>query len=81
MKENSELVTTEKKTVDDKTVSYVTVRGTTNTTTNDVVFTNTREITVESGVNLDFLPYVLVLVGALAVGGAWFVVHKRRTVR
>jgi hypothetical protein len=56
-------------------------RGTTNTRYNCVTFTNKRVIPNDTGVNLDFLPYVLVLVGALAIGGAWFFFRKRRTVR
>jgi hypothetical protein len=59
----------------------VTVRGTTNTHENKVVYTNTRQIEIGTGVNLDFLPYVLVLVGALAIGGVWIFFRKRRTVR
>jgi hypothetical protein len=87
-KESSELVTTD--TIEVKgdtedaastTKTVVTVRGTTNTSLNRVIYTNTRELVPESGINLDFLPYVLVLVGALAIGGAWFFFRKRRTVR
>jgi energy-converting hydrogenase Eha subunit F len=64
----------------DATDGIVTVKGTSNTDT-DVVFTNTRKIDVKTGINLDILPYVLVLVGALAIGGVWFFFRKRRTVR
>jgi hypothetical protein len=44
----------------DDAKEYVGVKGTTNTDVNRVTFTNSRHITVETGINLDFVPYVVV---------------------
>jgi hypothetical protein len=66
---------------DDAEGNELCVTGTANDGKSHVIFTNTRNISVGAGVNLDFLPYVLVLVGALAIGGVWFFFRKRRTVR
>jgi hypothetical protein len=66
---------------DDVEGNALCVTGTANDGTSHVTFTNTRKIDVETGINLDFLPYVLVLVGALAIGGVWFFFRKRRMVR
>jgi hypothetical protein len=63
------------------TDGIVTVKGTANSDGTMVTFKNTRLVNVETGVNLDFLPYVLALVGALAAAGVWFFFRKRRTVR
>jgi hypothetical protein len=60
----------------------VAIKETTNTATNEIVYTNTRKMTAPAGgINLDFIPYVLVLVLAAAAGGAVLVYKKRRTVR
>jgi hypothetical protein len=61
--------------------TIVCVKGTANTQGTQVIFTNSRTITAETGIYLDFLPYVLALVGALAAAGVWFFFRKRRTVR
>jgi hypothetical protein len=53
------------------------VRGTTNTDTDQIVFTNTREAGTLTGVNLDTIPYVVILLLAVA-GCAAFFVGKRR---
>lgn len=58
-----------------------TVYGTTNTNTTTVSFTNTRNIAPTTGINLDFVPYVVVLALVLAAGGAVLVYKKKRTVR
>jgi hypothetical protein len=89
---DSDTKTTEDKTIDDTNDAdvvegtnaedgIVTVKGTANSDGTTVVFKNTRQVSVDTGINLDFLPYVLVLVGALAAAGVWFFFRKRRTVR
>jgi hypothetical protein len=55
------------------------VAGTTNTTTNKVEFTNSREQTVDSGIVLDVMPYAIVM--AIAVAGAVFFIVKKRNAR
>jgi hypothetical protein len=65
----------------DDAKGYVGVKGTTNTDVNRVTFTNSRHITVATGINLDFVPYVVVLALVLAAGGAVLVYKKKRTVR
>jgi hypothetical protein len=57
------------------------VYGTTNTKGTDVLFTNTRNISPATGINLDFVPYVVVLALAIAAGGAVLIYKKKRTVR
>jgi hypothetical protein len=57
------------------------VYGTTNTSTTTVAFTNTRNIAPTTGINLDFVPYVVVLALVLAAGGAVLIYKKKRTVR
>jgi hypothetical protein len=57
------------------------VSGTTNTKGTDVLFTNTRNISPATGINLDFVPYVVVLALAIAAGGAVLIYKKKRTVR
>jgi hypothetical protein len=65
-------------TVDGKT--YTGIRGTTETTVNSVLFKNSRNDAAPStGVNTDFVPYVLVLLVALA-GGA-LLAFKKRAIR
>jgi hypothetical protein len=56
------------------------VTGTVNTTKSEVHFINTRNISTPTGVLLDVLPYVLVVLIA-ACGVALFVYKKRRTAR
>ena len=53
------------------TIDSLTVSGTT------VEFTNTHNVSIETGIALDSLPYILILVGVVAVG-AVLVVRKRR---
>jgi hypothetical protein len=76
-------ITTETVTKEDGTkVSYVTVRGTTNTAKNTVNFTNKRDDpTVSTGINLDFIPYVVVLALVVAAGSVLLVYKKKKTVR
>jgi hypothetical protein len=57
------------------------VYGTTNTKGTDVLFTNTRKISPATGINLDFVPYVIVLALVIVAGGAVLVYKKKRTVR
>jgi hypothetical protein len=57
------------------------VYGTTNTNTTTIAFTNTRNIAPTTGINLDFVPYVVVLALVLAAGGAVLIYKKKRTVR
>jgi hypothetical protein len=69
-------------TKDGKTVNVSKlVHGTTNTGTNRVDFTNTRNISVGTGISLDVIPYVLVAV--IAACGAILLISekKRRTNR
>jgi hypothetical protein len=63
---------------DTNTYSSIIVKGTTNTGTNKVVFTNTRNINVETGVNVEVLPFALVLVIA-GCGAALYLSNKKRT--
>jgi hypothetical protein len=70
-------VTTSAKAEGTATVVY----GTTNTDKTSVSFTNTRNIAPTTGINLDFVPYVVVLALVLAAGGAVLVYKKKRTVR
>jgi hypothetical protein len=58
----------------------VVVKGTVNTMQNKVEFINTRNITVDTGITMDVIPYVLVLLAAVS-GGILFVFKKRRTNR
>jgi hypothetical protein len=55
------------------------VDGTTNTKTNKVEFVNSRQMTVQSGVVLDVMPYAIVM--AIAVAGAVFFIVKKRNAR
>jgi hypothetical protein len=61
-------------------VSGHVVQGTINTDTNQVTFTNNRKITVDTGINLDFAPYVLIVLIAVC-GGILFIARKRRVDR
>jgi hypothetical protein len=65
----------EEKAVTDQRV----VNGTTNTKTNKVEFTNKRELTVQSGIVLDVMPYAIVM--AIAVAGAVLFIVKKRNAR
>jgi hypothetical protein len=58
----------------------VVIKGTVNTTKNEVNFINTRYINTETGISLDLIPYVLILTAAVC-GGILFFVKKRRTDR
>jgi hypothetical protein len=62
----------------DKGVSVV--QGTTNTETNEVTFINTRTVQAKTGINLDFAPYVLIVLIAVC-GGILFIARKRRVER
>jgi hypothetical protein len=54
----------------------VCVRGTTNDTTNTVHFYNTRNVTVDTGVSVDLIPYVLVTM--IAVCGAILLISEKK---
>jgi hypothetical protein len=56
------------------------VRGTTNTDMDQIVFTNKREAGAVTGINLDIIPYVAILILAVA-GCAVFIVRKSRKAR
>jgi hypothetical protein len=57
------------------------IKGTVNTAGTTITFTNSREInTANTGINLDVIPYVLILVAA-AVCGVVFISKKRHAVR
>jgi hypothetical protein len=53
------------------------VQGTINTDTNSIIFTNTRNVTVGTGLSIDFLPYALVLLVAVC-GSILFIITKKR---
>jgi hypothetical protein len=73
---------TEQVTVNGTETNCVTVRGTTNKGSNTVIFTNTRhEPEVGTGINLDFIPYVVVLALVVAAGSVLLVYKKKKTVR
>jgi hypothetical protein len=55
-------------------------QGTINTSTNELTFNNKRTINVETGINLDFAPYVLIVLIAVC-GGILFIARKRRVDR
>jgi hypothetical protein len=61
-------------------VAGYTVQGTINTDTNQVTLTNTRKITVDTGINLTMLPYALITLCAIC-GGILFISRKRRVDR
>jgi hypothetical protein len=52
-------------------------KGTIASGTNTMTFTNKKELTPDTGINLDFIPYVLVMV--LAVAGCVLFVCKKRS--
>ncbi len=60
-----------------KTVSGDTLSGTINTSVNTVEFLNSREINTPTGLNIDFLPYALVLLVAVC-GSILFIIAKKR---
>lgn len=43
----------------------------------EIVFTNTKEVTIDTGISLDSIPYIVILVGVAAVVGFLFL-RKRR---
>jgi hypothetical protein len=53
------------------------VKGTVNTDTNYVTFTNTRKLEVATGISLDVVPYVLIILIAVS-GIGLFIIRKRR---
>jgi hypothetical protein len=65
---------------DDITGTTNVVQGTVNTKSNAVSFINTRNITAKTGINLDFAPYVLIVLIAVC-GGILFIARKRRVER
>jgi hypothetical protein len=68
-------------TTDDGTVtSSVIFQGTVNTISNDVTFINSRIITANTGINIDLIPYVLVMLIAVC-GAVLFISKKRRIAR
>jgi hypothetical protein len=56
------------------------VQGTINTLKNEVTVTNKRTITVATGINVDVIPYVLVMLIAVC-GAVLFISKKRRIAR
>jgi hypothetical protein len=67
--------TVTKKSVTDQRV----VDGTTNTDTNKVDFVNERDLSAQTGIVLDVMPYAIVM--AIAVAGAVFFIVKKRNAR
>jgi hypothetical protein len=61
-------------------VSGSSVTGTINTESNEVTFTNTRQVSVGTGINLTMLPYALITLCAVC-GGILFISRKRRVDR
>jgi hypothetical protein len=57
------------------------VKGTVCNESNSVTFTNKKELVPNTGINVDFAPYLLVLMVAVVGGAAVLVFKKRRTVR
>jgi pilin isopeptide linkage protein len=62
------------------TVSGVQARGTISAGTNTMVFTNEKDINPDTGINVDFIPYVVVMLLA-AAGCVLFVCKKRSNAR
>jgi hypothetical protein len=61
--------------------NLLTIKGTVNTDTNTVAFTNTRTLTItDTGLNLNLAPYVLITLIAVC-GGILFFARKRRVDR
>lgn len=46
--------------------------------TQTVAFTNTKEGTIDTGINLTTLPYILVFAGVIVIAGAAFITRRRR---
>jgi hypothetical protein len=61
-------------------VSGSSVIGTINTESNEVTFTNTRQVSVGTGINLTMLPYALITLCAIC-GSILFISRKRRVDR
>jgi LPXTG-motif cell wall-anchored protein len=57
------------------------VRGTTNFEENQVVFMNARDQLPDTGINLDFVPYVVILAAAIVLGGLFIFMKKRKAAR
>jgi hypothetical protein len=55
------------------------IKGTVNTTSTNVTFTNVRKLdtNTNTGLNIDFLPYALVLIVAVC-GSILFIIAKKR---
>jgi hypothetical protein len=77
---NGNLAIISKYTNNDESMVGLCVRGTTNTGTDEIVFTNIRESGAVTGINLDIIPYVAILILAVA-GCAVFIVRKSRKAR
>jgi hypothetical protein len=60
-------------------VKSATVRGTVNTRTNEIRYTNTRNITVPGGVYVEYLPYAIILVAAVALGAVYMIRRKKKS--
>jgi hypothetical protein len=56
-------------------------KGTVTKGTNTITYTNKKELVPNTGINVDFAPYLLVLMVAVVGGAAVLVFKKRRTVR
>jgi LPXTG-motif cell wall-anchored protein len=74
-------VTSDTTKIDDEDYKITCVRGTTNTETNRALFTNTRNMTPDTGVSLDFLPYALILLAAVVGFGLLIFFKKKRAGR
>jgi hypothetical protein len=61
----------------DMSVNGMQTRGTISAGTNTLTFTNKKDMVIETGVNVDFIPYVVVML--LAVAGCVLFVCKKRS--
>jgi hypothetical protein len=77
---NGNLAIISKYTNNDESMVGLCVRGTTNTDMDLITFTNKREAGAVTGINLDIIPYVAILILAVA-GCAVFIVRKSRKAR
>jgi hypothetical protein len=67
---------------DDDGKKCVGIKETTNTDMNQITFTNKRTMSAPTnGINLDFIPYVVVLALVVAAGSVLLVYKKKKTVR
>ena len=43
-----------------------------------ITFINTKNIVIDTGVDLDGLPYIMMLLGAAGIGLVWLLARRRR---